>query len=55
MSPLILATSPRDARRLGLVPSAGDKLPTVVNDREGVAVSPLGGELKDEKDGGLPG
>ena len=48
MSPIILATPPRDAVSPGVVTSAGDKLPTVFNDREGVEPSPLGGESKDE-------
>ena len=55
MSPLILPTVPRDARRLGVPTSARDQLLTVFKDREGVVVSPLGGEYKDEKDERLPG
>ena len=34
-----MAATPRDARLLGVSPSAGDQLTTVFNDREGVAVS----------------
>ena len=44
VSPFILPTAPRDARSLGVTPSARDQLPTVVNDREGVVTSPLGEE-----------
>ena len=42
VSPSILATAPRDARSLGEFPTARHK--PVVDDREGVRRSPLGGE-----------
>ena len=44
VSPFILATAPRDAISLGVPPTAGHKLSPIVDDREGVARSPLGEE-----------
>ena len=50
MSPFILPISPRNARDQCkpvadiAFPTAGNELPPVVEDREGVAVSPLGGK-----------
>ena len=44
VSPLILPAAPRDAGSLGVDPTARHKLPSVVDDREGVFTSPLGGE-----------
>ena len=55
MSPFILATAPRDARSQCVNPTAGHKLSPSVDDREGVLISPFGGESKDEKDERLPG
>ena len=50
VSPFILPTSPRDAVSLGVEPTAHDQLPTVVDDREGVFLSPLGGKVKEGGD-----
>ena len=46
VSPFILATAPRDAISPGgsVVPTASHKLSPIVDDREGVVTSPLGGE-----------
>ena len=44
VSPSILATAPRDAISQGVYPTARHKLSPVVDYREGVVVSPLGGE-----------
>ena len=44
VSPFILATAPRDAVSLGVVPAARHKLSPIVDDREGVVPSPLGGK-----------
>ena len=48
LSPPFLPTAPRDARlqSLVLVPTANQKLSPIVNDREGVTGSTLGGEKK---------
>ena len=50
-----MPTAPGDAISSSEPPTARDQLLTVSNDREDVAVSPLGGEQEDEKDEGLPG
>ena len=54
MSPSVLTTSPRDAISPGVPTTTSHEQLAVVDGREGVPLSPLAGESKDEKKERLP-